>query len=63
MKCSSEKLKKPLIPTQNEESALLIFRSIVKYAHMKRSRYPVKEHLNRILSMQILLWISLINRT
>ena len=40
MKCQTEKLKKPLIAGA-PESALEVFSAILKFAHMKRSRYTV----------------------
>ncbi|CAD8186949.1 unnamed protein product [Paramecium octaurelia] len=49
MKCQSENLKHPLTKLQNETTALNVFRSITKFAHMKRSRQSAKQHLEKIL--------------
>ncbi|CAD8120758.1 unnamed protein product [Paramecium sonneborni] len=49
MKCQSENLKHPLTKLQNETTALNVFRSITKFAHMKRSRQTIKQHLEKIL--------------
>ncbi|CAD8081389.1 unnamed protein product [Paramecium primaurelia] len=49
MKCQTDNIKKPLTKIQNESVALNVFKSITKFAHMKRSSLTTKEHLERIL--------------
>jgi len=49
MKSQMDKMKHPLTKVHNENAALNIFKSILKFSHMKRSRYPTKTHLERIL--------------
>ncbi|CAK87739.1 unnamed protein product (macronuclear) [Paramecium tetraurelia] len=49
MKCQTDNIKKPLTKISNEGVALNVFKSITKFAHMKRSSLTTKEHLERIL--------------
>ncbi|CAD8084355.1 unnamed protein product [Paramecium sonneborni] len=49
MKCQTDNLKKPLTKIQNERVVLNVFKSITKFAHMKRSSVTTKEHLERIV--------------